>query len=68
MSDRYQIVDESQSAHCCFECTVVDTQRKAGPGASGEFVAVCETFDRESADLIAAALNKHARNYIWRTA
>jgi hypothetical protein len=62
---RYQVVDGSQSAHCCFEATVVDTTKpviiagKQWTRGDGEpqWEAVCECFYREDADRIAAAMN-----------
>lgn len=51
---RYQIVEESQSAHCCFRYTVIDTTQ------ADDFHphrAICECFGREEAELIASALN-----------
>lgn len=50
-SKRYIVVDGSESAHCCFEATVVDTSRLT-------HVNICECFDFEEAVLIAEALNK----------
>lgn len=46
---RYVVVSGSESGHCCFEFTVVDTQ---------EETTVCECFDEVSAVKIADALNK----------
>jgi hypothetical protein len=57
---RYRVVEGSQSAHCCFEATVVDTTRPlmvAGEHYLGRFEEVCECFEVEDAELIAAALN-----------
>jgi len=59
--DRYKVVDGSQSVHCCFSATVVDTTRPlmiGGEQWKDEFVQVCECLDREDAELIATALNK----------
>lgn len=53
---RYQVVDESQSGHCCFDFTVVDTQAPHEMYRN-LFEAVCECFGREQAVMIAAALN-----------
>lgn len=53
---RYQVVEESQSGHCCFDFTVVDTQTPH-PLYRDLFDAVCECFEAEQAELIAAALN-----------
>lgn len=62
---RYQAIDESQSGHCCFNATVVDTtkleiingeQRK---DLDGRFLyeIVCECFNLKDAQLICDALN-----------
>lgn len=62
---RYIVVEGSQSAHCCFECTVVDTTRPYlihGKQYKEQFESLCETFDREDADLICQALNKMESN------
>ena len=57
MSDpRYRVLDESQSGHCCFDFTVVDTHTPH-PGISHLFDAVCECFEKEQAEQVAAALN-----------
>jgi hypothetical protein len=62
--ERYKVVDGSLSAHCCFEATVVDTQKPVMLGGvpyirDGEprFESVCECFEVEDAELICAALN-----------
>lgn len=53
---RYQAIEGSQSGHCCFEGTVVDTREpsKMGPDL---FRITCECFDFADAEMIAAALN-----------
>lgn len=61
MTERYKVVDGSQSYHCCFVATVVDTTRPViinGEQYEGQFEAVCECFEDEDAEKIAAALNK----------
>lgn len=63
---RYQIYNGSQSVHCCFEVTVVDTTKPViidgehYKGSDGQYYyeSVCECFDMESAQLICDALNK----------
>jgi hypothetical protein len=57
-SARYIIVDKSVSAHCCFECTIIDTA--AGKEDYGDYWkrSMCETFDRAEAEIICDALNK----------
>lgn len=65
MKPRYEVVPESESAHCCFVATVVDTTR---PVLDGEgkpmdydgrphYEGVCECFSVDAAELIAKALN-----------
>jgi len=58
MADRYEARKGSQSYHCCFEWTVVDTHRPMGYKQNCH--PMCECFDREEADLIANALNRNA--------
>jgi hypothetical protein len=58
---RYKMIDGSQSAHCCFEASVVDTERpvKNGDGEDTDrFETVCECFTEGAAMQIADALNK----------
>lgn len=59
MTQRYKAIKDSQTAHCCFEATVVDTNkpRSLYPGDE-KFTDICECFDMEDAERIAAALNK----------
>lgn len=62
MSVRYKVVEGSQSAHCCFDFTVVDLKKPTliyGEHWNNEFDAVCECFDKEDADRICEALNKN---------
>lgn len=56
MSERYKAVEGSESAHCCFEATVVDTQTPR-PSFCGDPDWVCECYDMETAQKIADALN-----------
>lgn len=53
---RYQLREGSQSAHCCFAFTVVDTHQPEKYG-DARFMVVCECFDRSEADLIVSCLN-----------
>lgn len=46
---RYVVLSGSESKHCCFSATVVDTE--------SDNSTVCECFDGDEADRIAAALN-----------
>lgn len=65
MSDRYKIIEESQSWHCCFNYTIVDLQKpdvirgvpQVDHKGEPRFLAVCECFTREDAELICQALN-----------
>lgn len=61
---RYKVVEGSQSCHCCFDATVIDTTKPSMivdyqyVGENGpEFVSVCECFNVEDASIICAALN-----------
>lgn len=57
---RYRIVEGSQSVHCCFGYTVVDTSKPYlihGKQYENQFIAVCECFYKEEADLVCRALN-----------
>ena len=47
--NRYAVVAESVSAHCCFEATVIDTKEN--------YNYTCECFEQEDAIKIANALN-----------
>lgn len=62
---RYKVIEGSQSAHCCFNATVVDVSKpniiggKQYVGATGpQFEAVCECFEMTEAIRIAKALNE----------
>ena len=52
---RYQVVKGSESGHCCFEATVVDTHKKCSGGHHDDWV--CECFNLSQAHQIADALN-----------
>jgi hypothetical protein len=65
---RYQIYNGSQSRHCCFEYTVVDTtkpdmiggkQYKDPSCAGGQYhyETICECFSHEDAVIVCKALN-----------
>lgn len=62
MSDnpRCVVVDGSQSRHCCFDATVVDTSKPTG--YMGQFDAVCECFTVEDARVVCDALNLANQN------
>lgn len=55
---RYLVVEGSQSGHCCFEATVVDTRKPSLIG--GQFEQLCECFEAQDAILIASSLNAKA--------
>ena len=65
MSDRYKIIKGSQTAHCCFEYSIVDTEKpvmfKRTDGTvyhyNDEYEVICECFEYCDAVLIAARLN-----------
>lgn len=48
--ERYCIEEGSQSKHCCFEWTVIDTHHPQN-------LAICECFELEDAKRICEALN-----------
>lgn len=50
---RYQVVKGSESAHCCFEATVIDTEKEMGSHPDW----VCECFEPSRAHAIADAMN-----------
>ena len=65
MPARYIVIDGSQSAHCCFDATVVDITKPVmlgGKHYNGQFEAIAECFERGDAEKIAAALNLLAAN------
>jgi hypothetical protein len=63
---RYQVREGSQSAHCCFEATVIDTAKPEIIGGEHyrdhegnlHYEAVCECFSMANAETVAAALNR----------
>lgn len=58
---RYRVTEESETGHCCFEASVLDTSapdpRRDGSIIKESFDVVCECFTVEAAQKIAAALN-----------
>jgi hypothetical protein len=63
MSKRFKVVKGSQSCHCCFEYTVVDTSKPVMIGDEhykDQFEPVCETFEKGEAELICISLNARA--------
>lgn len=62
---RYQVYSGSQSGHCCFDATVVDTTKPKFVDGRHEkdwegrlcYETVCECFSMEAAQLICDALN-----------
>ena len=55
MNNRFFYTNVSESSHCCFEFTVVDSEKK---GDGNHDKIVCECFDEGSAKLVTDALNK----------
>lgn len=57
---RYEVIEGSESVHCCFGATVVDTERDrfAGLNMPRRPHLMCECFDLEDAQRICDALNK----------
>ncbi len=64
---RYRVVEGSQTAHCCFTHTVVDTTRPDLIGGEqyvderigAYFEIICECFGVEDAENVTAALNRN---------
>ena len=61
---RYIIIEGSQSAHCCFDATVVDTMNPViiggkpyAPDGVQEYKSVCECFEVSDAIAICDAMN-----------
>jgi hypothetical protein len=55
---RYRAIEGSQSAHCCFEATVIDSSKLMNRFPDDDrFEVVCECFELGDAEKIAAALN-----------
>jgi hypothetical protein len=64
--ERYIVVEGSQSCHCCFDFTVVDTTRPViigGEQYENQFESVCECFEQVDAIEICKALN--AYSLVW---
>lgn len=62
---RFKVISGSQSAHCCFDATVVDTSRPVlihGKPYEDQFMAICECFEADDANRIATAMNKENTN------
>lgn len=65
MKQRYVIINDSVSAHCCFEYTVCDTTKPVMIGGKHwehskhglQYETVCECFDALCAKLVCDALN-----------
>lgn len=56
MSERYKVVEGSETGHCCFGATVVDTHAPRH-GWEGKFDWVCECYGLKDAQKITDALN-----------
>lgn len=57
---RYKIVKGSESAHCCFDYTIVDSDTISMTYRDGsvDYKTMCECFDLEEAQVILDALNR----------
>ena len=68
-ANRYKVIEGSQSGHCCFDCTVVDTDSPHlihGEQFNGQFEALCECFDAADAKAIRDALNAYSQQRMVR--
>lgn len=54
---RFKIVHGSESGHCCFEYSIVDTQQSITILGQEHFALVCECFYEQEAILVCEALN-----------
>ena len=60
MRMRYKIRQGSQSAHCCFAFTIVDSENPEGfvdQYGYRHYDVICEAFEQSEAELVCAALN-----------
>lgn len=59
LDTRYKVVGGSDSGHCCFAASILDTTKPVygGGGKLLGYEAICECFSRKDAERIAAALN-----------
>ena len=57
--DRFIILNDSNSGHCCFEYSILDTE-KIDEAWPEKYESICETFDIHSAKTICNALNGRA--------
>jgi hypothetical protein len=57
----FRAIEGSQTAHCCFEATVVDTTQP-NTAYPERFREICECFSLEEAQFIADALNARVKN------
>lgn len=58
--ERYAVVEGSNSAHCCFDASVLDLHAPVYHSEGywlGTYHAVCECLDTEDAERIASVLN-----------
>jgi hypothetical protein len=57
---RYKLVEESDSGHCCFKASILDTDKpiRRGDGSivEDQFESVCECFELDSAKKILGLL------------
>jgi hypothetical protein len=57
---RFIVIDGSQTGHCCFSATIVDTTKPTMIGEKhdkNQFKPICECFEEEDAKQIAEYLN-----------
>lgn len=69
MKERYKIVEDSESGHCCFDVTILDTHRpKAYTNIDGKpfYYNLAECFYAEDAENIVKALHQQEEyNKLW---
>lgn len=62
VENQYKVINKSESGHCCFEYTVVDTSKPYmvnGQHLNSKFEPMCECFEEEQAELICKVLNAY---------
>ena len=60
-ADRYKVLEGSESGHCCFEATVVDTMKPLFICGEPKCEQVCECFALADAERICLAMNNYER-------
>ena len=69
MKERYKIVEDSESGHCCFSATILDTHQPEDltkDDGTPYYYNLAECFYSEDAELIVKALHQQEEyNKLW---